>query len=98
MWYKSNSSQKTQVVGTKQPNPWGLYDMHGNVSEWCLDWYSALSYGTDPKGSSSGSGRVLRGGCWGNYAGSCTSSGRSYLNPSDGYGSHGFRLVRTLSK
>lgn len=101
MWYTYNSSS-THPVGSKNANPWGLYDMHGNVWEWCLDWYGTLSYGTDPKGSSSGSDRVTRGGCWFNTGGNCTSSGRINRNPSLGAGDlyswgYGFRLVRTLS-
>ena len=98
MWYKSNSGSQTHEVGTKTPNPWGLYDIHGNVWEWCLDWYaSSLSGGIDPNGSSSGSDRVIRGGAWNGNASYCPSSRRRYDVPSTGYDCHGFRLVRTLS-
>ena len=99
-WYRGNSSSTTHKVGTKTPNAWGLYDMSGNVWEWCLDWYNGtLTYGTDPKGSSSGADRVKRGGSWHYNADYCTSSYRSVYNPSsaDAYSNIGFRLVRTLS-
>ena len=86
----------TTTVGSYQPNAWGVYDMHGNVWEWCLDWHGNLSSSvTDPLGASSGEGRVDRGGCWWNYADRCTSSYRSISVPSsvnNGDGSRGFRL------
>ena len=96
MWYTSNSSSQTHEVGTKKPNPWGLYDMHGNVWEWCLDWY-ASSLGTaamtDPKGASSGSDRVRRGGSWYYNAAYCRSAYRYGSNPSLTYDGLGFRLM-----
>jgi len=65
-WYDSNSGSTTHAVAQKQANAWGLFDMHGNVYEWCNDWYDTypdISV-TDPGGPSSGSNRVLRGGGW----------------------------------
>jgi formylglycine-generating enzyme required for sulfatase activity len=99
MWYSVNSSNTTHPVGTKSASLWGFYDMHGNVWEWCLDWHSGtLAYGTDPKGSSSGSRRVRRGGSWYSDASCCTSSYRIFDLPSNESCSGGFRLVRTLSE
>jgi formylglycine-generating enzyme required for sulfatase activity len=65
-WYDKNSGGKTQPVGQKRPNQWGLYDVHGNVLEWCQDWKGKYPDGpvTDPKGPNKGEFRVLRGGCW----------------------------------
>ena len=84
-------------VGSYLPNAWGLYDMHGNVVEWCLDWWVSdlgSSAVTDPKGPNSGSPRVVRGGSWGSYAQYCRSAYRSYIrNPSYYYGYGGFRVV-----
>ena len=96
-WYSDNSSRTTHPDGTKVANGWGLYDMSGNVWEWCLDWYGTLTYGTDPKGPSSGSNRVRRGGGWSRSAGLCASSFRSDFSPSSTSDGNGFRLVRTLS-
>lgn len=71
-WYDNNSGNRTHPVGTKQPNELGLYDMSGNVYEWCSDWYGSYSsYSqSDPTGPNSGSGRVERGGSWINSPGS----------------------------
>jgi formylglycine-generating enzyme required for sulfatase activity len=65
-WYSANSDMKTHPIGQKQANAWGLYDMHGNVWEWCEDWYDSYPSGTvtDPTGAASGSYRVIRGSCW----------------------------------
>ncbi len=97
-WCDGNPDfDSTHPVGQKQPNAWGLYDMHGNVSEWVQDWYGENYYrnspGTDPKGPSSGPGRVHRGGSWYNSVVGCRSADRNYYKP-DGEGSLlGFRLA-----
>jgi len=80
-WFAENSSGKTHPVGQKKPNPWGLYDVHGNVSEWCNDFYSENYYKhspeKDPKGPDKGEEKVLRGGAWNSSAGSCRSTYRA---------------------
>jgi len=87
----------TAIVGSYAPNAWGLYDTHGNVWEWCLDWYqAALEGGADPDGPDSGSGRVRRGGSWLNAASLCRSAYRYFNDPSTRNDYFGFRLVRTL--
>ena len=97
-WYDSNSGSTPHAVAQKKPNAWGLFDMHGNVHEWCNDWYGTypdISV-TDPGGSSSGSYRVLRGGSWYNNARYCRSARRSYSSPGDRVNTIGLRLSRTL--
>jgi len=80
-WFAENSSGKTHLVGSKSPNQWGLFDMHGNVAEWCNDFYSANYYKQspqkDPKGPPDGKERVLRGGAWNSSADSCRSTYRA---------------------
>ena len=82
-WHDGNFGDKTHPVATKSPNELGIYDMSGNVWEWCADWYGDYSSGrqTNPKGPYDGSRRVRRGGCWYFGAGNCRSSNRSNYNP-----------------
>jgi formylglycine-generating enzyme required for sulfatase activity len=93
-----DTSVGTAKVGSYQPNAWGLHDMHGNAWEWCLDWYGLYpGTVTDPMGASSGSSRIMKGGCWYNDADSCRSALRGHGGlPHYRYNSFGFRLVRTL--
>ncbi len=101
MWYDDNSSAQTHEVGTKLPNTWGLYDMHGNVLERCLDYCSqsqrVLTGGVDPRGLESGSYRVSRGGSWFDDAAHCGISYWYWSTPSHTSYRYGFRLFRTLS-
>lgn len=94
-WYYDNGGSKTHAVGTKQANELGIYDMSGNVWEWCSDWYD--SYGsssqTNPTGAASGSYRVLRGGSWSSYARGCRVAYRNYGNPGFRGNNYGLRLV-----
>jgi formylglycine-generating enzyme required for sulfatase activity len=96
---KGTYREKTTPVGSFPPNPWGLYDMHGNVAEWCWDLYGDYSIGaqTNPTGAVTGSAWVLRDGYWTLYGQYLRSACRSYGNPSSLWGDsfgYGFRLVR----
>ncbi len=94
-WYDGNSGSQPHPVGTKKPNELGIYDMSGNVLEWCNDWYGdyTLTPANNPTGPSSGSLRVIRGGCWVNDAWDCRVSFRYRFYPDDRDYFMGFRLV-----
>ena len=102
-WYYGNSGYKTHPVGLKKPNAWGIYDMHGNVCEWCRDRCDEYPSGscTDPEGPDSGSGRVYRGGSWVSDPRSCRSANRFNYAPNyapfDVNSDLGFRIALVLS-
>ncbi len=101
-WYSYNSDLKTHTVAQKLPNPWGLYDVYGNVWEWVHDWYTQNRSVAcdpdcrDPLGPDTGLDRVIRGGSWGNDAGWIRSALRHHIEPGDRNPGTGFRLARSL--
>lgn len=97
-WYTSNSDSKTHEVKVKNANSLGIYDMSGNVWEWCYDWYSTINSSTADTGAASGSDRVKRGGSWSINASICAVSYRSSSSPSGRVSYLGFRVVRSSSK
>jgi len=105
-WFKENCSRRPRPVGQREPNAWGLYDVYGNVWEWCNDFYQEDYYPEspekDPRGPASGENRVVRGGCWNSRPDECRSAYRNYEDPGytdvcfgkDIHGFVGFRCVR----
>ncbi len=100
MWYNVNSGNTTHSAGQKKPNGYGLYDMSGNVWEWCEDWYGENYYQSspesNPKGPDTNYTRVLRGGSWNNNANNCRSAYRLGVDPSYWGNYLGFRAVVSL--
>ncbi len=97
-WFLDNADGQAHAVAQKQPNAWGLYDMHGNVSEWCRDWLYASYEGAPNDGSAwehpPAQFRVRRGGGWADYAGACRTTARTGSDPLSGWWHFGFRVVR----
>ncbi|MGQ9655546.1 MAG: formylglycine-generating enzyme family protein [Thermodesulfobacteriota bacterium] len=86
-------------VASYPPNPWGVFDMHGNVWEWCEDWYAPYPQGevSDPKGPGSGEMKVRRGGSWFKFGTFCRSANRNFAHPANRYSTTGLRLVREVN-
>lgn len=97
-WYLDNSGYKSHEVKKKEPNALGLYDMSGNVFEWCWDWYGAIGNNSTSFGSSLDQCRVARGGCMGHNADGCRIAFRGYDYPQYGYPGGGFRVVRSTQE
>jgi formylglycine-generating enzyme required for sulfatase activity len=101
-WFVENSSSMTHAVGLKEPNRWGLYDLHGNVYQWCSDWYDRDYYrqgvNRDPQGPENRSLRVLRGGSWVNYARDCRAAHRGHYDPGLRYHYCGFRVAASAGR
>ena len=97
-WCNENAGNRTQPVALKRPNTMGLYDMSGNVWEWCWDRYGKYPSAeqTNPKGPDTGPNRVLRGGSWDYNPQYCRVADRSFFTPGSRVGSTGFRLARNL--
>jgi formylglycine-generating enzyme required for sulfatase activity len=105
-WFKENCTRRPRPVGSRKPNAWGLYDVYGNVWEWCNDFYAEDYYQQsperDPRGPAEGENRVVRGGCWNSRPDECRSAYRNYEDPGytdvcfgkDIHGFVGFRCVR----
>jgi len=103
VWFCANiydpaGNTTSKPIANKAANPWGMFDTHGNVNEWCWDWYDSYPTGsaTNYAGASSGSHRVIRGGCWSDTTRYCRSACRQPFMPGSRHHANGFRLVRTL--
>lgn len=101
-WYEANAFNRPHPAGRLAPNAWGLFDLHGNVSEWCHDWYDPKFYKSteaeNPAGPATGTARIHRGGNWQSSAFLCRSAARSYDPPNERNNFIGFRLVRIKKK